>query len=159
MCALFSRPQAEHLFSAVTSFKALPAICRCRFFMCDVFFFGTARRTDSHISRSKSETPANAANGRARVFFGSNGNCMRRRAGVWRIECGAVRMAGCNSCRIGCRWAIRRAMLGLLSQLVCGGWRWQQLWCLDWLWRKNLRLPQSSVGALHTKCQCPFPFP
>lgn len=28
----------------------MPAICRCRFFICEVFFFGTARRTDSHIS-------------------------------------------------------------------------------------------------------------
>ena len=36
----------------MTSFNAFPAICLCLFFMCDVFFFGTALRTDSHISSS-----------------------------------------------------------------------------------------------------------
>ena len=47
-CALFTLPQAEHLFKAVTSFNALPARNLCRFFLCDVFFFGTARSIDSH---------------------------------------------------------------------------------------------------------------
>lgn len=47
-CPLFKCPQAEHLFNDVTSFSPLPAICLCLFFMCDVFFFGTARRIDSH---------------------------------------------------------------------------------------------------------------
>jgi hypothetical protein len=32
------------------SLSALPAICLCLFFMCDVFFFGTARSIDSHMS-------------------------------------------------------------------------------------------------------------
>lgn len=44
------RPHAEHLFKFVTSFKAFPANCRCRFLLCEVFFFGTARRTESQIS-------------------------------------------------------------------------------------------------------------
>ena len=34
----------------LTSFSALPASCRCRLFMCDVFFFGTARSTPSQMS-------------------------------------------------------------------------------------------------------------
>lgn len=50
ICALFVRPQPEHVLSAVTSLSALPAICLCLFFMCDVFFFGTARNTDSQMS-------------------------------------------------------------------------------------------------------------
>lgn len=36
----------------VTSFNALPAMNLERFLLCDVFFFGTARRIDSHISAS-----------------------------------------------------------------------------------------------------------
>ena len=32
-CALFSFPHAEHLVKCVTSFNALPAICRCLFFI------------------------------------------------------------------------------------------------------------------------------
>ncbi len=35
---------------ALTSFKAFPANCRCLFFICDVFFFGTAFNIPSHIS-------------------------------------------------------------------------------------------------------------
>lgn len=46
-CDLFGSPQPGHLLKLFTSFNALPAICRCRFFMCEVFFLGTARRTDS----------------------------------------------------------------------------------------------------------------
>jgi hypothetical protein len=37
-----------------TSFKAFPASCLCRFFMWDVFFFGTAFKMPSQISPSKS---------------------------------------------------------------------------------------------------------
>jgi len=35
---------------ALTSFRAFPANCRCLFFICDVFFFGTAFSIPSHIS-------------------------------------------------------------------------------------------------------------
>ncbi|OAA57450.1 hypothetical protein SPI_07109 [Niveomyces insectorum RCEF 264] len=51
-CIRFTRPQAGHLHNELTSFSALPAICRCRFFMCEVFFLGTARRIDSQMSPS-----------------------------------------------------------------------------------------------------------
>ncbi len=37
----------------LTSFNALPASCRCRLFMCEVFFFGTARSTPSQMSVNK----------------------------------------------------------------------------------------------------------
>ena len=46
-CDFFGSPQPGHLVKLFTSFNALPAICRCRFFMWEVFFLGTARRTDS----------------------------------------------------------------------------------------------------------------
>nr|POE82373.1 hypothetical protein CFP56_72521 [Quercus suber] len=52
-CALFGRPQALHLFNAVTSFNALPAICRCRFFIWEVFFLGTARKSPSQRSANR----------------------------------------------------------------------------------------------------------
>lgn len=51
-CALFSLPHALHLFNAVTSFNALPAICRCLFFIWLVFFFGTACSSPSQSSPS-----------------------------------------------------------------------------------------------------------
>lgn len=69
MCARFVRPHAEHLFSDVTSLISLPARNRVRFFMYDVFFFGTALRTPSQISPSEgndgsdSDGMARAANG------------------------------------------------------------------------------------------------
>lgn len=47
-CALLIFPHAEHLFRAVTSFNAFPAYCLDLFFICEVFFFGTARSIDSH---------------------------------------------------------------------------------------------------------------
>ena len=50
MCARFVLPQLEQVLSAVTSLSAFPAINLERFFMCDVFFFGTARSTESHMS-------------------------------------------------------------------------------------------------------------
>jgi hypothetical protein len=37
------------LHSEVTSFSALPAICLCLLFICDVFFLGTALRIPSQI--------------------------------------------------------------------------------------------------------------
>lgn len=51
-CIRLVRPHAGHLHSELTSLSALPAICRERFFECDVFFFGTARRIDSQMSPS-----------------------------------------------------------------------------------------------------------
>lgn len=37
----------------LTSFSALPASCRCRLFIWEVFFFGTARSTPSHMSERR----------------------------------------------------------------------------------------------------------
>ena len=51
--ALFMVPHAEHLFKEVTSFKPLPAKKRDRFLLCEVFFFGTARRIDSQRPPSR----------------------------------------------------------------------------------------------------------
>jgi hypothetical protein len=51
MCAFFGFPHAGHWTRLLTSFNALPANCRCLFFICDVFFFGTARSIPSHISK------------------------------------------------------------------------------------------------------------
>lgn len=48
ICARFTLPQAEHLLKFVTSFNAFPAMNLCRFFLCEVFFFGTALSIDSH---------------------------------------------------------------------------------------------------------------
>lgn len=50
VCIFFVCPHAGHLFNAVTSLRAFPASNLCRFFMCEVFFLGTARRTPSQIS-------------------------------------------------------------------------------------------------------------
>ena len=49
-CIRLISPQAGHLHRELTSFNALPAICLCLFFMCDVFFLGTAFRIDSQMS-------------------------------------------------------------------------------------------------------------
>jgi len=71
MCALFTLPHPEHLFNSVTSFKCFPeANCRCLFFMCEVFFFGTALNIDSHMSLRIEESPAIAATGIGRVIEG-----------------------------------------------------------------------------------------
>ena len=43
-------PQPGHLLRLFTSLRAFPAICRWRFFMWEVFFLGTARRTESQRS-------------------------------------------------------------------------------------------------------------
>ena len=43
-------PPPGHLLRLFTSLRALPAICRWRFFMWEVFFLGTARRTESQRS-------------------------------------------------------------------------------------------------------------
>lgn len=50
VCIFLVLPQAGHLFRFVTSFKALPAICLCLFFICEVFFLGTAFSMPSHMS-------------------------------------------------------------------------------------------------------------
>ena len=52
MCDLLGFPHDEHLLMFSTSFNALPAMNRDRFFMYDVFFFGTARSIASQISES-----------------------------------------------------------------------------------------------------------
>lgn len=54
MCAFFGFPQAGHRTRLLTSFSALPANCLCLFFICEVFFFGTARSMPSHISEMAS---------------------------------------------------------------------------------------------------------
>lgn len=51
-CVLFGAPQPEHLQRLLTSLRALPAICLCRFRECETLFFGTALRTDSQMSSS-----------------------------------------------------------------------------------------------------------
>ena len=52
VCIFLVLPHEGHLLRLLTSFRPLPAICLCRFFICDVFFFGTAFRIPSHISSS-----------------------------------------------------------------------------------------------------------
>ena len=49
-CFFFGLKHAGHSTTCVTSFSAFPANCRCRFFMCEVFFLGTARSTPSQMS-------------------------------------------------------------------------------------------------------------
>ena len=80
-CALFTFPQAEHLLRAVTSLSAFPAMNRWRFFLCDVFFFGTARNTDSHSPSRIDGIPRRMAIG-APVGICNNGciSCCRRGA-------------------------------------------------------------------------------
>lgn len=50
MCIFLVPPQAGHLLRFVTSLSALPAICLCLFFMCEVFDLGTALRMPSQMS-------------------------------------------------------------------------------------------------------------
>lgn len=79
-CERFTRPHAEHLFRFVRSSIPLPAMNRCLFFRCDVFFFGTAFSIPSHMSDSDgidgrlSDGSASAANG-----VGSNRKGCERR--------------------------------------------------------------------------------
>lgn len=58
VCIFFMPPQVGHLFRFVTSFRALPAICLCLFFMCEVFDFGTALSIPSHMSPKIEGIPA-----------------------------------------------------------------------------------------------------
>jgi len=80
-CALFTFPHAEHLFNAVTSLIPLPAMNLCLFFMCDVFFFGTARSTDSHMSPSSDGIAAIDAKGIGILTKEGNGCCNLWRSG------------------------------------------------------------------------------
>lgn len=49
-CVRLISPQPGQVHRPLMSSRALPAICRCLFRECDVFFLGTARNTESHIS-------------------------------------------------------------------------------------------------------------
>ena len=81
-CALFTAPHAEHLFSAMTSCRPLPAINRWRFFLCDVFFLGTARSSPSQRPPSIEGTrPIRTARGMTTAVL--RVDCMRLRRGVW----------------------------------------------------------------------------
>lgn len=92
MWARFGLPQPGHFTTSVTSFNALPAICLCRFFMCDVFFFGTARSIDSQMPDRSPETPAMAAMAGAgrRSATGRSGRCCRRRSSGGSVRDGAL---------------------------------------------------------------------
>lgn len=98
MCALLTLPHPEHLFKAVTSFKALPAYCLCRFFMWEVFFFGTARSIDSQISLKMDGMLRIAAKGRTGfcilcrkgMAIGRSGALARGRR-PWRSPAGEAR--------------------------------------------------------------------
>jgi hypothetical protein len=48
-CILLVPPQTGHLHRLLTSLSALPAICRCLFLECDVFFLGTAFKMPSQM--------------------------------------------------------------------------------------------------------------
>lgn len=82
MWARLGLPQPGHLTTSVTSFNALPAICLCLFFMCDVLFLGTARSIDSQMPDRMPETPAMAATAGPgmRSETGRSGRCCRRRS-------------------------------------------------------------------------------
>jgi hypothetical protein len=76
VCIFFVPPQAGHLLRFVRSFKALPAICLCLFFMCEVFFLGTALRMPSHMSPSNEGMLEMAAGiAIARAGIEGNGDC------------------------------------------------------------------------------------
>ena len=87
----------------LTFFNALPAICRCLFFMCDVFFFGTARRMPSHISRKIEDRPANVGSERAIVY-----GWVARRWKRWKVK-GIGRVRGWKRGRSGCNGSRRLA--------------------------------------------------
>ena len=109
-CALFTFPHAEHLFNAVTSLIPLPAMNLCLFFMCDVFFFGTARSTDSHMSPSSDGIAAIDAKGIGILTEEGNGCCNLWRSGnVTADRNGALAAAG-RMLSSGGSW--RSAMVG-----------------------------------------------
>lgn len=106
MCARFTRPQAEHLFSAVISFKPLPAKKRWRFLRYDVFFLGTALRIPSQISLSEGirgssrAGMASAAKGVGRTRKGCDRRCSSGRFRTGRTGRLGVR-AGSSVCHKG----------------------------------------------------------
>ena len=67
--------------SSVTSFSPLPAMKRDLFFMWDVFFLGTARRTDSQMSPSSEGTLRRIEAGIAKAIVGRIGveMCLEKR--------------------------------------------------------------------------------
>jgi hypothetical protein len=102
-CALFTLPHPEHLFSDVMSFNPLPAKNRWRFFRYDVFFFGTARSTDSQMSdiegRDGRAGRAIEANASGNIRKGAwslwrSGRLRTGRMGDWREGKSAGRSAG-----------------------------------------------------------------
>lgn len=89
-CARLTLPHALHLFNAVTSFSALPAICRCRFFMWLVFFLGTAFSIPSHICSSNDGMGTSTA---GRRLAAARSCCICWRRGIRRTaaSCGRRR--------------------------------------------------------------------
>ena len=84
-CIFLVSPHAGHLHSSVTSFRALPAICLCLFFECDVFFFGTALSIPSQMPSRRDGIegrPSWNAAGTARERDGRKGRAVRRN-GIW----------------------------------------------------------------------------
>jgi hypothetical protein len=95
MCALLVLPHALHLFNAVTSRRCFPeAICRCRFFICDVFFLGTA------LSRPSQRSPIRAGIGTRAA--GSIDADARRRCSR------GIRLTICSVCGKSCVRAMGR---------------------------------------------------
>lgn len=75
MCILLTCPHDGQRHNDVTSFKAFPAICLCRFLECDTFFFGTAFKSPSHISSNDGRDGRfNEIAGIERVILGSKGS-------------------------------------------------------------------------------------
>jgi hypothetical protein len=94
-CALFVLPHALHLFKAVTSRRCFPeASNRCRFFICEVFFLGTALRSPSQRSP--------IIPGMGIVMAGSNDAESRR---CWSS---GIRRTGCEASGKSCARAMGR---------------------------------------------------
>lgn len=106
MCIRLTRPHPEHLFSAVTSLRPLPARNRWRFLRYDVFFFGTAFRMPSHtsardgIAGSEREGIARAPNGVDRAPRGCVRRCRKGNCSCRAGRTGALR-AGKSVCHSG----------------------------------------------------------
>ena len=77
-CILFTLPHPAQVFKAVTSFNALPAICRLLVLEYDVFFLGTARNRESQMSRKSEGSVRIGDTAGTRI----GGRYMRRRTGV-----------------------------------------------------------------------------
>ena len=69
-CVRFGSPHTGQRLIFMASFSAFPAICLCRFLLWDVFFLGTARRTESQRSASNDDTVDAIAAGRNRLDEG-----------------------------------------------------------------------------------------